>query len=133
VYTAFYLSLDSGLGAIRPDRSVLGRLLPASARRKQLINQLKEHYNNLIIRNGASIAYDLTYKIQESFRKFNYDLNNRLKELLESIRTIITDTIGKKQEAETVIADEIRDLKERMLGMEAIRAGGEETGSGTAS
>jgi predicted GTPase len=132
VYTAFYLSLDSGLGAIRPDRSVLGRLLPASARRKQLINQLKEHYNNLIIRNGASIAYDLTYKIQESFRKFNYDLNNRLKELLESIRTIITDTIGKKQEAETVIADEIRDLKERMLGMEAIRAGGEETGPGMA-
>lgn len=121
VYTSFYLSLDSGISAIRPGNSVLTRLLPVSSRKKRLINTLKEHYNNLVIRNSASIAYDLVYKIQESFRKFNYDLNNRLQELLESIREIIAHTILQKNNAESMVEEEIKALKEKMRKMELIR------------
>lgn len=121
VYTSFYLSLDSGISAIRPGNSVLTRLLPASSRKKRLINTLKEHYNNLVIRNSASIAYDLVYKIQESFRKFNYDLNNRLQELLESIREIIAHTILQKNNAESMVEEEIKALKEKMREMELMQ------------
>jgi hypothetical protein len=121
VYTSFYLSLDSGLGIINPDNFLLNKLLPAPVRKRKLINKLKEHYNNIIIRNSASIAYDLIYKIQESFRKFNYDLNNRLKELLENIQAIITDTIQRKNRAENIIEDEITDLNERLYKMGSIQ------------
>lgn len=121
VYTSFYLSFDSGISAIRPGNSVLTRLLSASSRKKRLINALKEHYNNLVIRNSASIAYDLVYKIQESFRKFNYDLNNRLQELLESIREIIAHTIHQKNNTESRIEEDIKALNEKTRKMELIQ------------
>lgn len=121
VYTSFYLSLDSGISVIRSHNYMLTKLLPASSRKKRLVNTLKEHYNNLIIRNSASIAYDLVYKIQESFRKFNYDLNNHLQELLESIREIIAYTIRQKDNAESEVEEEIEALRKKMRLMELIR------------
>ncbi len=126
VYTSFYLSLDSGLGNISSNNFILNKLIPTSVRNEKLINRLKEHYNNIMIRNSASIAYDLIYKIQESFRKFNYDLNNRLKELLENIQEIISDTIQKKSMTENIIEDEIKDLNERLVKMESIRMNGQD-------
>lgn len=120
VYTSFYLTLDSGIGSVHPDNFSLYRLLPLSYRKKQLLRKLKEHYSNLIIRNNASIAYDLTYKIQESFRKFNYDLNNRLNELLISIKEIISNTIAQKENTESLIEQDARALKEKMTAMEIM-------------
>lgn len=121
VYTSFYFTLDSGIGTVHPGNAVLLKLLPASFIEKQLFHKLKEHYSSLIIRNNASIAYDLTYKIQESFRKFTYDLNNRLKELLISIREIIEITIEQKEKTETAIEQEVTDLKEKLIKLESIQ------------
>ncbi len=121
VYTTFYLTLDSGIGVIRPEGFILNRLLPSSFRRKQLLNKLRKHYSDLIVRNSASIAYDLTYKIQESFRKFNYDLNNRFVELLESIQEIIEHTIQQKNKAEDLIDQDVKDLKEKIMKMASIK------------
>jgi len=121
VYTTFYLTLDSGIGVIRPEGFILNRLLPPSFRRKQLLHKLRKHYSDLIVRNSASIAYDLTYKIQESFRKFNYDLNNRFVELLESIQEIIAHTIQQKNKAEDLIDQDVKDLKEKIMKMVSIK------------
>jgi hypothetical protein len=115
------LTLDSGIGVIRPEGFILNRLLPSSFRRKQLLNKLRKHYSDLIVRNSASIAYDLTYKIQESFRKFNYDLNNRFVELLESIQEIIEHTIQQKNKAEDLIDQDVKDLKEKIMKMASIK------------
>lgn len=121
VYTSFYLTLDSGTGTVYHGNAVLHKLLPIASREKKLLRKLKEHYSNLIIRNNASIAYDLTYKIQESFRKFTYDLNNRLKELLISIREIIENTIEQKEKTESTIEQEVKNLNEKMMRMESIQ------------
>ncbi|HTS45501.1 MAG TPA: dynamin family protein, partial [Puia sp.] len=88
-YTSFYLTLDSGTSPVNQPKSLANLLLPQSIRRQKLSRKLKNHYGEIIVRNASSIIYDLQYKIQESFRKFNYDLNNRTKELLESIEKII--------------------------------------------
>ena len=50
--------------------------------------------SKIIIRDTSAIGYDLQYKVQESFRKFNYELKNQLKELLENLRTKIDYTIA---------------------------------------
>lgn len=123
VYTSFYLTVQSSVGTIHSGNPVLNSLLPVSFRRKHLQNKLKKHYGELITRNSASIGYDLTYKIQESFRKFNYGLNHRLQELLDSIKEVIAHTIGQKNNAESLIEVEIEDLKEKLTTMALIQTG----------
>lgn len=109
-YTSFYLSLDSGLGTIAASRSFWNKLIPASIRRKSILRKLRENYNAIIIRNASSIGYDLEYKIQESFRKFNYDLNNRLTDLLETIGGIVRTTVELKNRKSYLLESEIEGL-----------------------
>lgn len=121
VYTSFYLTVQSSVGTIHSGNPVLNSLFPVFFRRRQLLNKLKKHYGELITRNSASIGYDLTYKIQESFRKFTYDLNNHLKELLISIREIIENTIERKEKTESTIEQEVKNLNEKMMKLESIQ------------
>jgi len=123
-YTSFYLTLDSGTSPVNQSKSLINLLLPHSIRRQKLSRKLKNHYGEIIVRNASSIIYDLQYKIQESFRKFNYDLNNRTKELLESIEKIIADTIEGKNKAAYLIDDEMSEVKQKIETLERLKFSG---------
>ena len=124
-YTSFYLTLDSGISQVNHSKSLGNLLLPHSIRRQRLSRKLKTHYSEIIIRNASSIVYDLQYKIQESFRMFNYDLNNRTKELLESIENIIAATIQAKNKAAYLIDDEMSEVKKKVETLERLKFSGE--------
>ena len=110
VYTSFYLTVSSSNNLHPWKSSGLNKLLPARIRKNRLIKKLQDHYKKIIIRDISAIGYDLQYKVQESFRKFNYDLNNRLKELLENLGTKINDTIASKKRNEQASDEEIKEL-----------------------
>lgn len=112
VYTSFYLTVNSSRPTGASEFSIFNKLLPAGLRKKQLIKKLEEHYHEIIVTDTASIGYDLQYKIQESFRKFNYDLNNRLKELLSNLQQKIEDTIASKKINEEASEAEINRVTE---------------------
>ncbi len=125
VYTAFYLTLDSGKPPVVSQKGLLFKLLPISAQKKKMFRQLQEHYNEIIVRNVASIIYDLQYKIQESFRKFNYDLNNKLKELLDNINKLLSDIIEARQHAQYQVSDKIeavKQMQQQLLSTRSITA-----------
>jgi hypothetical protein len=111
VYTTFYLTVSSDIKMVS-----LG-IFPT---RQKLINKLKKHYHEVIIRNIASIGYDLQYKIQESFRKFNYNLNNRLSELYEELQIVITNTMLSKNKVGYALQDEIDEIKEKLSILDSI-------------
>ena len=110
VYTSFYLTVSSSNNLHPWKSSGLNKLLPARIRKNRLIKKLQDHYKKIIIRDISAIGYDLQYKVQESFRKFNYDLNNRLKELLKNLGTKINDTIASKKRNEQASDEEIKEL-----------------------
>jgi len=125
VYTAFYLTLDSGKPPVVSNKGLLFKLLPLHIQKKKMFLQLEEHYNEIIVRNVASIIYDLQYKIQESFRKFNYDLNNKLKELLDNINRLLSDIIEARQHAQYEVSDKIeavKQMQQQLLGTKSMPA-----------
>jgi hypothetical protein len=120
-YTSFYLSLDSGLPPLQSSKSFLSSLLPASAQKQRLHKRWKEHYKEIIVRNTASIIYDLSYKIQESFRKFNYDLNEKMKQLLCNMQNSIAEVIANKAKEETAKEAVINDLTNRLQQLKTMQ------------
>lgn len=120
-YTSFYLSLDSGLPPLQFSKFFLSSLMPVSAQRQKLQKKWKEHYKEIIVRNTSAIMYDLGYKIQESFRKFNYDLNEKMKQLLCNMQNSINEVINNKAKEEAENKTVINDLTTRIQQLEAIQ------------
>ncbi len=114
VYTSFYLSLDSGLPPISKKQSIFESLFPASYQQRKLREKWQEHYKEILVHNAASIAYDLTYKIQESFRKFNYDLKRKMNDVLSSMEKSIGEVIASKTKAELQNEEVIKDITNRL-------------------
>lgn len=113
IYSSFYLTLDSGRIPVYYKNVFVKTIMPRSAK-KNLQMKWREHYNEIIIHNASSIIYDLQYKIQESFRQFNYDLNNHLYELLDSIRHVLQKTHAERNDAQQTVADRIDQLNVRI-------------------
>ncbi len=120
VYTSFYLTASSSFNSKTWKSSGLNMLLPTQIRKKRIIKSLQDSYKKTIIRDTAAIGYDLQYKVQESFRKFNYDLNNRLIELLENLRTKIDDTIASKKQNEQASEEEINKLHQTIDEIDSL-------------
>ena len=114
-YTSFYLSLDSGLSGVGNSLSFFERLFSSSFQRKKIHSKWQQHYKEIIIRNTASIMYDLTYKIQESFRKFNYDLTGKMNDVLRNMEKNIKEVIANKTKTELQHEEVINDINTRLI------------------
>lgn len=117
VYTSFYLTLEGGEQPIDFGGGIFNAILPAAKKEKRIALKMKEHFHEVINTNTASIIYDLQYKVQESFRKFNYDLNNRLKELLSGIEKILEETLQEKNKTAGEISEETKNISERLKAL----------------
>lgn len=120
VYTAFYFDYGKGASVEYLYPSFLARRLRLPAGQKAFMHKLYQHLNRMLIINGSSVMYDLHYKIQESFRKFNYDLHQYLQQLLENIRQIIQDTIAARTDTASVSKDEISRLQDKLATLDAL-------------
>jgi hypothetical protein len=114
VYTSFYLSLSSSLPQLPKGRSFFDSFLPASYQRQKIHRKWQQHYKEIILQNAASIAYDLSYKIQESFRRFNYDLKIKMNDVLRSMEKSIAEVIANKAKAELKNEEVIKDINNRL-------------------
>lgn len=117
VYTSFYLSLSSGSSGIDNPVSFYDKIFPSSFQRKKIKAKYHGHYKEIIIRNTASVMYDLSYKIQESFRKFNYDLDHKMNEVLTNMEKNIKEVIENKTKTEVRSEEKITDLNDRLISL----------------
>ena len=120
VYTSFYLTVSSSTISKTWKSSVFNKLIPSQVRKRRSIKKLQDYYKKIIIRDTAAIGYDLQYKVQESFRKFNYDLNNRLEDLLKNLGTKIDDTIESKKTNEKATEEEIHKLHQKINEIDSL-------------
>ncbi len=119
-YTSFYITFNSGLPAINNPLSFFDKTLPMSFQKRKLRSKMKNHYNELITRNTASIIYDLTYRIQESFRKFNYDLNAKMNVVLGSMENNIKEVIINKTKTELQNEVVVNEINNRLIRVKRI-------------
>ncbi|HEX5154014.1 MAG TPA: dynamin family protein [Parafilimonas sp.] len=119
IYSSFYLTLDSGISPVYNQNTLMKTLFPKAAK-KNLQTKWQQHYNEIIVRNTSAIIYDLQYKIQESFRKFNYDLNNRLDELLNNINKTLQDTQTERINKALVVEDRITHLNNKLQALQEL-------------
>ncbi len=119
-YTSFYLSLDSGLSAVDNPLTFFDKLFSFSFQKKKIQAKWKKHYKEIIVRNTASILYDLTYKIQESFRRFNYDLNRRMNDVLINMEKNIKEVIANKTKTQLQNEEVIEDINNRLCKLKTF-------------
>jgi hypothetical protein len=120
-YTPFYLGLDSGLSAVDNPLTFFDRLFSFSFQQKKIQAKLKKHYEEIIVRNTASIMYDLNYKIQESFRRFNYDLHGRVNDVLINMEENIKEVIANKTKTELQNEEVIKDINNRLSELKTFQ------------
>lgn len=114
VYTAFYFRTHTELSIQGSGNKMLYRLLPRNMAKEKLLSQFRKSVKELIVTNSAGIIYDLQYRIQESFRMFNYDLNAHMEELLNAIDKIIIETTELRQKNKSSIDNAVDKLLSQM-------------------
>ncbi|MEP6465976.1 MAG: dynamin family protein [Parafilimonas sp.] len=119
IYSSFYLTLDSGIAPVYKQHALMKTLFP-KAEKARLKIKWQQHYNEIIIRNASSVMYDLQYKIQESFRKFNYDLNNMLDELLNNINDVLHTTRTERLNKKQAVEETVTHLNNTLYALQAL-------------
>jgi len=120
IYTSFYFDYGKADKVHYIHPSFISNLFNQKLLRRRFLQKLYKHYRNLITVNSAGIIYDLQYKIQESFRKFNYDLNQHLESILIGMEQIIRETITARSKIATVSESEIKFLHDNLIYIEHL-------------
>ncbi|MCW5908729.1 MAG: dynamin family protein [Chitinophagales bacterium] len=121
VYSSFYFHTQANVSVPDLEKNFLYRLLPASLVKQKVMDGMRKSVDEIIVANTAGMIYDLTYRIQESFRKFSYDLNIKLQLLLKNMEQIIAQTLEEKSKTEINQETEIQLLKEKMKAIEELK------------
>jgi len=122
IITVFYFLFDKGYNPFYLSNRFF-RKFALQVLRKKIIKGIKESFKRNIDMSTGRINYDINYKIQESFRKFSFEFNNKMDDTLITLEKIITDTIRKKEQAEDSISPQVEYLSERLEKLSLIRNG----------
>lgn len=71
--------------------------------------------------NCGRINYDISYKVQESFREFKYTLNKEIENIINLMRQIIEKTIEQKLYAEKEVENNIKNLSEKLKNLFSLK------------
>lgn len=121
IYTGFYYNFSGESIPIGLSSKQIRNILPSFIIKSVILKKITKNFEDKIHGNCSSIKYDLSYKIQESFLKFKYDLNNKLESIMESLETIMTNTIREKSRTEEEVKEEVNGIKSRLLRLEEIK------------
>ena len=70
---------------------------------------------------NSRVIYDITYRIQKSFIKFKFDINDKHDEILKELEKALNLTLEKKQLAESDVESEAGKFAESLSRLEKIK------------
>lgn len=120
VYTAFYFT-NVSQGASLPKKNWMDFFFSPRKRNERFIRSIYTQAQEVITANAASIIYDLQYKIQESFRKFSFDLNEHLKSLLADMSRILIQTREEKIRTASAIDEQMHIVQNKLFELEEVK------------
>ena len=121
VYTSFYLLSDIKFPISSLKKRVIYKFIPDQLLMKIILNQIHTDCIELINPNAGRIRYDIDYRVTESFRKFKHHFDQKLLELLQSLKNIIEESILTKSTIQENIESTIHQLQEQQETIEDIK------------
>ncbi|HUI64460.1 MAG TPA: dynamin family protein [Bacteroidota bacterium] len=103
---------------------VTAALLPASVMHKRILKRCRARIADQVTRHCGRLRYEYAYSIQESWRRFQYDLDRKVDEVIEEIRKILKTAVDVRTSSEQRITPRLHALKERQGQMLELAKGG---------
>lgn len=121
VYTSFYLKDDIKYTIPSIRTKFIYKILPDMMVRRSVLKQMLSNCLDLINPNAGRIRSDVDYKTGESFRKFKFNFDQKLFELLQSLKNLIEESIETKLSIHENIEEKVMKLKNQQNIIEKIR------------
>jgi hypothetical protein len=90
--------------------------------KRKTLSRVHGNCIDLINPNAGRIRSDITYKIDESFRKFKYHFDHHIFELLNSFKKIIVESIEAKSSTQREIEDNLNEIKSHISVVNRIKS-----------
>jgi GTP-binding protein EngB required for normal cell division len=120
VYTSFYLISDIKFSIPSLKKRFIYKVIPNVFLKRIILNQIHANCVDLINPNAGRIRYDIDYRVSESFRKFKHHFDQKLLELLQSLKSIIEESILAKTTIQDNIESTIHRLQDQQNAIDDI-------------
>jgi len=121
VYTSFYFKTDTRYSVPSIRKNIFYKPLPERLVRSMVMKQIFTNCLELINPNSGRIRGDIDYKISESYRKFRYHFDQRLHDLLQSLKNQIEESILTKLSVNENIDSKLKYLTYQKILVSEIR------------
>lgn len=120
IYTSFYFkdNVNHTLPVISKNK--LLKIFPEKYVKQKILIKIHSNCMDLINPNTGRMRSDITYKIDESYRKFKYHFDQKLFELFQSSKGIIEDSIKAKESVGTDIKQAIALIEKKKITINSI-------------
>lgn len=96
-------------------------ILPASAVRRQVLRQALQHATEKLSQHCSRLSYEYTYSIQESYRGFRFDLNEKMDTVIHNIKNTVEAVILLRAEQESAAANRVEQLQTRLAELRHLQ------------
>lgn len=114
LYTSFYFLKHVDSQTISPKISFFEKLLPKRLAIKKLQKIFIENTLTLIEVNKGRMISDITYKVNESFRKFKAEEEKQINNVFNRINKLLEEAILKKKKNENEIAKDLNKIHQKI-------------------
>ena len=117
VYSSAYFSLNGLEQSVPYKGGPLSFLKSEDAKKREWADMLARRYHELLVTNMAAVCYDIQYRVQESFRKFDTGLKDQLRRLfsiLENEIKLVSRQRDQVTEALDATLQQLRREKDRL-------------------
>lgn len=97
-------------------------LLPGKTAQRQVLRRVLADVPTAVSRHCGRLRYEYDYSIQESYRKFQADLNEKIDSIIRQIETTLHDAVTMKTTKESALAPHAKVLQERLGQLSGLRA-----------
>jgi len=122
VFTSFYYNFETEPALLGLNSDIIRSKMPSFIIEKLVLNKLLDILTAKINSNCSRVIYDITYRIQESFIKFKFDINDKHDRILDDLEKVLNATLQKKQLAEKDIENEAKQFVESLSRLENIKS-----------
>ena len=121
VYTSFYFKTDTKYAIPSLRKNIFFKILPDTLVRSMVLKQIYTNCLELINPNAGRIRGDIDYKISESYRKFKYHFDQKLYDLLQSLKNMIEESIRTKSSIHENIEATLERLRSEQETIDNIK------------
>jgi len=110
VYTSFYFKTDYKYSIPSVRKKVIFNLVPDPILKNIVLKNIYRNCLELINPNSGRVRGDIDYKISESYRKFKYHFDQKLFDLLQSLKKMIEESIEAKLSIDNSIEETLEKI-----------------------